>query len=250
MLQSAERTLRVVQLLAQRGRATLTEVAGELSISPSMAHRLLTTCCELGFARQDGSGGMYETGAALHELSLGLTRATALRDAGAAQVAKACKELRETVSVVVLEGRDVRFVETLEGDRAVRVTSPIGRTMPAHATAGGRAMLSCLPPEELDRRFPTHRLTHVPWSAIETWEELVCELDRVRDRGWAIQIGEGEDDVVAVGYPILDGLGLPRAALVASAPRTRLATSHDAQAVARVLEPHARKIQRRLRGSH
>ncbi len=250
VLRSAERALRVVQLLGQRGRVSLTEVARELGVSPSTAHRLLTTCCEMGFARQEDSGGTYESGAVLQELSLAFSRATALRDAGAAQLSKAAKQLRETVSVVVLEGRDVRFVETLESDRAVRVATPLGRTLPAHATAGGLAMLAALAPDELHRRFPTRGLPQVSWSAITTWDELLAELGRVRERGWAIQIGEADEEVVAVGHAILDGLGLPRASLVVSAPRARITTSEEARAVATALEPHAHKIQRRLRGSH
>ncbi|MGO1768939.1 MAG: IclR family transcriptional regulator domain-containing protein, partial [Microbacterium sp.] len=147
MLQSAERTLKVVQLLVQRGALSLTEVARELDISPSMAHRLLATCCATGFARQDAPSGAYTAGPALQEISLGPSGAATLRETGAATLARVHKELGETVSVVVLEGRAVRFVETLEGDGLIRVAAPLGRTLAAHATAAGRALLACLPTE-------------------------------------------------------------------------------------------------------
>uniref|UniRef100_UPI0037BE6A6A helix-turn-helix domain-containing protein n=1 Tax=Citricoccus sp. TaxID=1978372 RepID=UPI0037BE6A6A len=52
MLQTVDRALRLVRLVASRGEMTLTEVAGALQISVSMAHRLLRTCAEAGYLDQ------------------------------------------------------------------------------------------------------------------------------------------------------------------------------------------------------
>lgn len=248
-LQSAARALRVVQLLGQRGAVSLTEVAHELDVSPSIAHRLLATCCAADFARQEAAGGAYTVGPALHELSLGSSQAIPLREAGAAVLAKARKALGETVSVVVMEGRAVRFVETLEGEGVVRVSAPIGRTFPAHATAAGRALLACLSPDDLARRYPSRTLPRVPSSLVRTWPDLVAELEATRRRGWSLQIGEADPELMAVAFAVVDGLGEPRAAINATAPRTRHPSSEDVEALAGRLAPFATSLQRRLRGS-
>lgn len=249
-LQSAARVLRVVQLLGQRGVVSLTEVAHELDISPSMAHRLLSTCCATDFARQDAAGGAYTVGPALHELALGSSHARLLRAAGASVLARAQRELGETVSIVVLEGRTVRFVETLEGEHVIKVAAPIGRTFPAHATAAGRALLACLPPDDLARRYPTLTLPRVPApSQVRTWTDFEAELDRTRHRGWALQLGEADHDLMGVAFAVVDGLGEPRAAINATAPRSRYPSHEAAEALASRLAPFARSLQRRLRGS-
>lgn len=248
-MQSAGRALQLIQLLGQRGEVTLTEVARELGISPSMAHRLLVTGCELDFVHQAQPGAPYGLGLALKELSLSASSAVTLRDAGATQLAEAAKELRETLSVVVLEGHQIRFVETIEAERAVRVAAPIGRVLPAHASAGGRAILSCLPPEELLRRFPARRLPPAAGAPRPSWEEFLNDLLHIRNRGWALQMGEAEEDVAAVGQPVVDGLGNPRAAVVVSVPRSRLHSFPQAQALIDALEPYLLSFQRQLRGS-
>lgn len=249
VLQSAERTLKVIQLLVQRGALSLTEVARELDISPSMAHRLLTTCCATGFARQDAPSGAYTAGPALQEIALGASGAATLRESGAATLARAQKALGETVSVVVLEGRAVRFVETLEGDGLVRVAAPLGRTLAAHATAAGRALLACLPEEELERRYPTRTLPRAPRSRVRTWADLSEELEATRARGWAVQAGESDSELLAVAFAVVDGLGAPRAALCAAVPLSRYAEPDAVGELAEALRPFARSMQRRLRGS-
>ncbi|HLS49111.1 MAG TPA: IclR family transcriptional regulator [Actinomycetaceae bacterium] len=248
-MQSAGRALQLIQLLGQRGEVTLTEVARELDISPSMAHRLLVTGCELDFVHQAQPGAPYGLGLALKELSLSASSAITLRDAGATQLATAAKKLRETLSVVVLEGHQIRYVETIEGDRAVRVAAPIGQLLPAHASAGGRAILSRLSTTELQRRFPARRLPPTPNASRPSWEELLEDLRRVRRRGWALHVGDDNDDVAAVGQPVLDGLGHPRAAVVISVPRSRLRAFHQAQALVDSLKPYLDTFQRQLRGS-
>ncbi|MFC7401372.1 IclR family transcriptional regulator [Citricoccus sp. GCM10030269] len=249
ILQSVERALKVVRLVGQRGRLTLTEAAEELGVSMSTAHRLLNTCRHAGFVRQDQSGAPYQIGPALHELALGATGAVAMRDAGAHSVAKAAKELDETVSVVVLEGRNARFVESMDGARNVRIASPLGRVFPAHALAGGRAILAYLDSEELRRRFPTRHVEVVTERTIHDWDDLVGELTRTHSRGWAMDLGEVDREIGGVAVPILDSTGEPRASLCATLPLSRLLTSHDAAAIAEVLGEHAQVIQRRLRGS-
>lgn len=249
-LQSAARALRVIQLLSQRGVVSLTEVARELDVSPSMAHRLLATCCATDYARQDTAGSAYTVGPALHELALGASHAGLLQAAGASVLAKAQRELGETVSIVILEGRSVRFVEALEGDGVIKVSAPIGRTFPAHATAAGRALLACLPADDLERRYPTLTLPKAPAaSRLQTWADLEAELDSTRRRGWAVQVGEADRDLMAVAFAVVDGLGEPRAAINATAPRSRYPSPEAAAELASRLAPFARSLQRRLRGS-
>ena len=71
--------LRTVQILADRGTVTLSELASALDVSPSTAHRVLANCRTAGFATQHERGGAYSVGPAAHELTLILTKATGLR---------------------------------------------------------------------------------------------------------------------------------------------------------------------------
>jgi DNA-binding IclR family transcriptional regulator len=249
ILQSAERALRLISLVSQRGQVTLREVAEELGVGDSTAHRLLSTCRHVGFVRQDQPGAVYEAGPALHELALGATRAVSLRDAAGPLLSDAAKELNETVSLMILEGAKSRFVESIEGQQSVRIASPLGQVHPAHATAGGKAILAHLSPFELERRYPTKRLPPATERSISDWQDLLAELDRTKRRGWAVEFGETDLAIAGIGIPIIDSTGSPRAAITVSVPLIRLSNAKEAAAFARTLDGYAEQIQRRLRGS-
>jgi IclR family acetate operon transcriptional repressor len=250
VLRSADHALRVVLLVTARGKITVSEVAAELSVGVSTAHRLLSTCKHAGFVRQDRAGGPYTIGPAVHEIALATSAAVSLKDAAAPVLQDLRAEVGETTSMLILEGRTVRFVDSLEGNRhSVRVTPRVGVVLPAHCTSGGKAMLACLPEDELHRRLPGQRLEGVGERSIRTWPVLAAELERVRRRGWAVNLGEGDPGIGAVGAAIRSGTGEPRAAVVVAAPLSRLGTGPELAAVAPAVVEAAARVQRRLRGA-
>ncbi|MFD2416736.1 IclR family transcriptional regulator [Amycolatopsis pigmentata] len=250
VLRSAEHALRVVMLVAARGSVTVSEVAAELSVGVSTAHRLLATCKHAGFVRQDRAGGPYLIGPAIHELTLATTAAVSLKDAGGPVLRDLRDEIGETTSMLILEGRNVRFVESLAGRGRARLAAPrVGAVLPAHCTSGGKAMLSCLPGDELRRRLPGQRLEGVSERSIRTWPALAAELTRIQRRGWAANIGEASPSIGAVGAAIRSGTGEPRAAVVVAAPLSRLGTAPELSALAPAVMAAAARVQERLRGA-
>lgn len=248
-LKSTERALKVVRMVGQRGSVSVTEVARELGTSTSTAHRVLATCLAQEFVRQDNVGGAYVMGSALHELSLGATSAVALRDAAAPALRKAAEVLDETVSFVVAEGRDGRIVESVEGNRSVRITSLLGRHFPLNSFAGGRAILAALTPAEVEQRLAARVLPGVTPRSMTDWDDLVAELERVRTRGWAVDFAEADLEAGSVAVAVVDSSGAPRGAVGVNVPLSRMTAKAEAVALAQELMPFATTIQRRLRGS-
>ncbi|GHF11513.1 hypothetical protein GCM10014715_79000 [Streptomyces spiralis] len=245
VLQSAEHALRLVLLVARRGSVTLSEVAAELGVGASTAHRLLSTCKHAGFVRQDRPGAPYLAGPAVLELSLATTSAITLRDAADPVLRDLAAATGETAGFAVLEGPRVRFVSCLEGGGSDRVASRVGMVFPAHRTAGGKAMLACYDEDELRRRIPRVLLAEDGAS----WPELLRDVTRVRRRGWAAAFGESDPAVSAVGACVRTGTGEPRAAVTVAVPRMRMSTGREAEALAPQTVAAAALIERRLRGA-
>lgn len=249
-ISSAAAVLALVRMVARRGSVTVTEVSRELGVAVSTAHRLLATCVHEGFVRQDHAGGPYLAGPALHELTLVAgSNAVSLRDAGADVLSALREELAETVSLAILEGRSVRFVQSLEGPQSVRVSSRLGRLLPAHSTSGGKAMLAALSSAALRARYPSHHLEATTARSISDWDVLARELARVRRRGWAVNLGETDPSVAALGVAVLLGTGEPVAAVCVAAPMSRLGTAARLRALAPAVTAAASLIQQRMRGS-
>jgi len=240
------KSLEVIRLVASRGTATVTEIAGALDISPSMAHRLLHTCTQTGYLRQDISGGSYAVGPLLRQLAQDVERDTDLVELLGPTLEMAAKGLLETCSLAVLEGRNIRFIMSIEGTHLVRVARPIRTVTTAHNTAAGRSLLTLLPIREVKTLYRKTKRSHEEHQSIVNLETLFEELERTRERGWAIQAGEAQPGLAAVAMALLNTVNQPVVALTVTVPYLRLHRPTDARFLIERLQPYAEQMQRRL----
>jgi DNA-binding IclR family transcriptional regulator len=246
MLQTVDRALQLIALIGSRGEMSVTEVAGVLQVSPSMAHRLLRTCTDAGYLRQDARSGPYLVGPSLQQISVDVARGSTLHDLLGGVLRQAADGLLETTSLATLEGRNIRFLLTEEGAHLVRIARPIRTVTPAHATAAGRALLADLSDEELAARYRDVALETVQPGTIQDWDQLLVEISKVRNRGWAIQVGEAQPGVAALAMPVRNGSGRAVAALTVTVPYLRLNRAEDARSLALRLRRYVDQMEKRL----
>ncbi len=222
-LESVDNSLRLLMLVAAKARVGVSEVAAELGVAPSTAYRLLSTLRYRGFVVQ-GHDRTYRAGPALEEMvSNRITRANLADLAG-----PALHELRdatqESAHLMVLVGRQVRFIASVESFQSLRIGSRVGAMLPAHRTSGGRAILAALPTETLEGLYPTAGTTSGELSASAS-ATLRRDLARIRKQGYAVNNGETERGVTAVGSLVADVDG-PLAALSVSIPTIRYSSAN------------------------
>lgn len=211
-LRSVDNALRLISLLRERGSMRLTDVADALGTSRSTAHRLLAMLEYHGFARQHPETRAYEPGPG----------AVDLRALARSSLERLCEQVGETVHLVGLRDASVVFLDSVETSSGLRVGSRVGAVMPAHCTAGGKAILAQLAPDELARLHEGRRLERMTPRSLTSTAKLRAELELVRERGYATNVGESETGVAAVAVPIPGRPGGRRAAITVSAPVTRL----------------------------
>lgn len=116
-------------------------------------------------------------------------------------------------------GTQMLYIDSVESEQTVRVSSRIGWSLPAHATAAGKVMLAELSEEQLVALYPCEQLDAPTERAPATRTALRNHLDAVR--GCAVNHAESEDNVSAVGAAVRDRAGRAIAALVTTAPKSR-----------------------------
>ena len=211
-LQSVDNALRLAQLLQTEGSLRLTDAAVRLNVAPSTAHRLLAMLVYRDFARQR-SDRTYAPGRALRPLSPVDAPVPLLRDICAVPMRTLVDRVQESVHLMVLAGLDVRFIATVECRRVLGVGDRTGRSLPAHITSGGKAMLAALPRAQVDERY-----AEVPSAELA---KLRRELAIVRRRGYALNHQQTETGLTAIGAAIHDHEGWPRAAVCIAMPTAR-----------------------------
>lgn len=220
-IESVDNALRLLLEFREREGFGVSEAGEHLGVAPSTAHRLLSMLQYRGFAVQDEDSRTYRPGPALIEIGLKAVRDMSLLRQARPVIERLSELLGETVHLLVRETADVRFVDGVESARALRVTSRTGLLLPAHCTAGGKALLAGLDPAALRELYPSPTLPGLTARSVSRRTDLERELVTVRERGFATNVGESEDDVTAVGVAVRDHRGRQRAAIAVALPSVR-----------------------------
>ena len=228
-IESVDNALRLLLLLRTTPLLTVQQVSAELRVAPSTAHRLLAMLRHRGFVEQDTGTRAYRAGPVLTEVGLSAIHELDIRRAVRPHLERLVADVHETAHLTVLRGATVLFIDGVESPRILRAAARVGHSLPAHATASGSVMLATLPEETLKELYPDERLEPLTKRTITSRRALLARLADVRERGYAVNKGESEDDLVAVAVAIRTGEGLARGAITIAGPATRF----DAEAAVR-----------------
>jgi len=219
-IESVDNALRIVQALRDSGRVRVSDLAADLGIARSTAHRLLAMLVYRDFAIQ-ADDRSYLPGPALSAQPLRGEPAQLLRQALRPHMEALCDQVSETVNLLVRLGTQTRFLHTVESTQILRVGDRQGTILPAWRTSGGKALLADLPDAQLTALLrgaggrPPEGITHAERRS------LAGELRRVREQGYAENLEETESGVCAVGVCVRGRTGEAVAALSVSAPSVR-----------------------------
>ena len=197
------------------GPLGLSDLARRLDLPKSSIANLCVALEAEGFlARIDGR---YELGHRLAELGNAYLRKADLL----AAFREICDRLpaasQETVQIAMLDGPEIVYLARHDGSQPIRLASDIGGRMPAVCTGLGKAMLA-----ELDPRIAEDRARQLPFfpvltpNSIRTVPDLMIELGRVRERGYAVDDEENTVGIVCYAMPLRhpDRAGRPQAVSV------------------------------------
>jgi DNA-binding IclR family transcriptional regulator len=243
---SVDNALRLLELIGEHQIIRVSEAAELLGVARSTAHRLLGALRRRGFVLQDKPNGAYRPGPVLNEIGLAAIGRIDIRLVARPVLEELSEQTQETVSLSLLEGRNVRFVDGVESPRSVRVGNRTGLVLPAHCTAAGKAILAALPRIELSRRYQDRELIARTPASIASWKRLEDELEHVRRSGYALNAEEGEEGICAVAAAVRDLTDAPLASLAVVLPATRMVQA-DAASFVPMLTKAVETVQSLLR---
>jgi DNA-binding IclR family transcriptional regulator len=234
MDRAVARSFQLLETLVRAGDGVrLSDLAAETGLQKSTAHRILGTLNALGYAEQDGSS-RYRATLKAWELGAAVAAEHPIRRAAAGFLQGLHRTTGETVSLTVLSGDDVIYLEKLIAPRPVRFLTRVGSRVPAVLTASGKAILAARPDRaERVARAVTQRPLNIP--------AVLAELDEARRRGYALS--GYSPGVTSIGAAVVIGGAPIEAALSVSAPAERVTAKRRDAIVESLLETTARMAE-------
>lgn len=241
-IDSVDNALRVLHMLRDEGSVRVTSVAEHLHIATSSAHRLMAMLVYHGFALQDDSR-RYLAGPALSAPVLASGHTKLMIDLARPVLQQLCDEIDETVNLTSRVGVHARVLLSIETTALLRIGDRTGSVLPAHATAGGRALLAVETTALVERLYRGKGAeSYGPPLSDDEFARLSTELEATRRRGYALCDEETQIGVAALAVPILSSTGRPLTTITVSTPSSRLQSLYtDPKRLGEVL-----RAQRRL----
>ncbi len=241
-----KRALEVFELLAKNpdGMA-LPEIARTTGCSKSSIFRIICTLEDCGYVRKNSDERtirMSRKLAALGYASFGESNI----------VEKAMDILRlmrdkigETAMLGTLLEDSCVLIEQAPGRFPFKFLGEVGMRISFNSSAPGKAMLSYLPKDELEKRLSKIKFVRHNENTICDMKSFREELEATKSRGYGIDKGEEIKGVNCVGAPVFDAHGYPIASIWITGPSERI-RNDELELVGKTVRGYADMISARL----
>jgi IclR family pca regulon transcriptional regulator len=237
------RGLKVIEAFGEKTpRLAIADVSKATGLDRATARRCLLTLAELGYADYDGK--FFSLTPKILRLGHAYLSATPLPQVVQPYLDRLAEEVHQSASASVLDGTEVVYIARASQKRVMSINLMPGSRLPAYCASMGRVLLAALPEEEGMRILgSTNLFAFTPRTKTEP-NELLEELSKVRQQGFAIIDQELELGLCSIAVPLKNDRGITVAALNIGASAASISADQMAhkfleplQAVANALRP-------------
>ncbi|MFG1397020.1 IclR family transcriptional regulator [Roseixanthobacter pseudopolyaromaticivorans] len=200
---------------------SLSELSRKLGIAKASVFRNLNALEQCGYVVKSPRDGTYSLGVKVLDLARRFSEKDHFLSIGSAHTRELSRVTGETSHLAILDGPDIVYVDVSEGSQLIRAVVGRGDRLPAHSVASGKAILAYSPRDKVIE-FLSRGLKSLTPETMTSSEDLLTDFERVRERGYATNIGESASDVSAVAVPIFSHDDQVVGAIGIAGPRLRL----------------------------
>lgn len=201
------------------GEAETNELAEQLSIARSTIYKHLRTLENEGFILKHNGG--YRIGAKCLEFGGFVRRYDDVFQTAKKEVQEMANETGELANLMFEEQGLGIYVYTARGENAVNIDTGLGKRVHLNCTALGKALLSTMPEARIEDIIETHGLPRHTDNTITDRDELLDEIEQIRDEDVAYERNQRVEGICCVAVPITTD-DKRRAAISITGPERRM----------------------------
>ncbi|MBY4108189.1 IclR family transcriptional regulator [Rhodococcus fascians] len=220
-VQSVDRAISLLQILARRGPSSITDLSGEVGLHKSTTFRLLGTLEARGLVEQEEARGRYHLGYGIVQMAAGATQRYDLSVVSRPICRSLAIDTGETVNIAIRDGSSVVSIDQVIGSSTVTTINWVGQRTPLHATSAGKVFLAHMDSSQRGAVL-TKSLERFTEHTVTDRRQLESQLDIIAEQGFTITRDEHEVGLTAIAAPIrtLDGSAI--GAVTVSGPSFRI----------------------------
>ncbi len=225
-MQVIDRALEILTILSKETNGlSVSGLAKKLSLPPSSIHRILASLKENNFIIQDSESRKYKIGYKLYTLCSNMSKNNILVNLAKPIMQKLSEEIQMTVVLCVMEENHIINIACIESDEHSMYMVKIGKQMPLYSTSAGRVFSAYMDRCTVKEIYENMDLKpSTPYTKTKI-QELLEELDHIREKGYALIDEELQMGIQGVASPIFDNNKKVAAALaLTSMKQSRMIT--------------------------
>jgi DNA-binding IclR family transcriptional regulator len=197
------------------------ELSAKLKFSPATVQRILQVLKSYEFVRQDPKTRQYFIGNIFYKFLENLNSSNNLARIGRKFMEELAIKTLETAHLNIIKGNMRICIDAIESPRVLKAGMPMGSQSPLYAGASAKCLLAFSTEEFKENYFSSTKIKPVTANTIVRRNKLREELDKIKEQGYAISIGERTPGIGSLSAPVFDYKGQILASLSLAIPETR-----------------------------
>lgn len=203
---TTQRTVEILKLISKNpDGTTLDELCEKLNLPKTSAYDIVTTLAEMSMVNVTrGQKQNYTIGLMAYRIGINYTNNLDFIGMIEPLLKIFSKEVGKTVFFGIPYDHHVVYICKFEPENPIITTATVGSKNPMYCTSLGKVILAYIGDDRRDQMMNRIRFTKYTDRTIKNKEQLLLELERVKERGYAFDAREMEEHMQCVGAPVFD----------------------------------------------
>ena len=216
-----EKALLILEYISgQPEGVTLPEICAHMQMAKSSAYSLLMTFVNMNYVKR-GVNNRFVIGMKPFEIGSRFIENSDFFLYSRDVLKELADAVKATAHLAALDGSDVVYLSKCGGTPTVQMSSSVGKRLPAHATALGKALLSGKSDKDIRKIYHAGEMQQLTPSTITDPELLITQLHEIRSEGFAYECEESSLGIRCIAVPVMEGSGSVYLGLSLSVPAVR-----------------------------
>jgi len=204
IVSTIQKGINILNLFKIEHKLSFTDIQKVLKYNKSTLFRILYTLEKNQYLSKD-INGRYMLGLNIFILGNQISRIGKLKKVSEVYLKELAEETNLTSHLGILEGMQVLIIDKHDSSNSgIKMVSRVGRSVPAHCTGQGKALLAYSPRKIVEKIINNYGLKYFTPNTITRSDDFFTELEKIREQGYAIDNSEHEKHIHCIALPILN----------------------------------------------
>jgi len=222
MVETLIKFFKIVELLEKNSELRLKDIAEKSNLDKSTVHRFLKTLLKYNYVKMNPVNKKYSLGLKFLNIATKVIESIDVRNIAHPYLVELERRTSEVIHLTTFDGDRIVYIDKIESNRPIRMYSRIGNVAPIYCTAAGKVILAFQKKDIIERIIKETDFVKLTDNTITDVKEFAENLKDIREKGFAVDNSEHEENICCIAAPVRDYSRKVRYAISISSIKSRM----------------------------